>query len=99
MIVIEGAEISRLSPVWARGGQAPLRAQTSLVNGSVDDGDPGGVAGVTLAPLPGSPLGRNAWPKRLAERSEHLPGVREGEQQQIGHAEGAFVRAEGGAPD
>jgi len=40
MIVVEGAEISRLSPVWARGGQAPLRAQTSLVTRSVHDGEP-----------------------------------------------------------
>src|ERR1700688_4177330 len=30
MIIVEGGEFS-LSPVWARGGQAPLRAQTSVL--------------------------------------------------------------------
>jgi hypothetical protein len=33
MIVFEGDESSRPFPVWARGGQAPLRAQTSVSTG------------------------------------------------------------------
>ena len=51
MIVFEGRESDLALSVWARGGQAPLRVQTSPLTGDVrQSGDSRGFASGVLGP-------------------------------------------------
>ena len=82
MIVREGSSSSS-SPVWARGGQAPLRAQTSLCNGQVTlDDVPEDLSDRAQIPaadhLPPRPLAAPCRPGGQAVPLGGAPGPRPG---------------------